>query len=250
MKKPKPPKLAEQKSVSAFLMAVFQGANLNAKVRGKSLVESYFDDLLHSDDLSKDWAQFTLKRLKILLTAGADTRCLIRDPIPSDRSVYRDLLFDLTAQLGKLSLLLGSGSIRGEINGYRRIALKSLQQQLDIVGRQLAETRLPAAFEGEDLELYWLADYDYDCSVSLVWRDLTLFSSLLDSSSARQELSGWRREVLDELRQMLYHTSEVISGTELTVGLPEVPDFWAVQKAYQEMLNGLTSLPDVGKELP
>lgn len=72
--KPKPDKLSRKETIPEFILAIAQGADINETHREKPLVREYFEWLDDCGDFTRKSAQTMLKKLKILVAAGADTR--------------------------------------------------------------------------------------------------------------------------------------------------------------------------------
>lgn len=134
-RKSKLPKLSAQKTVASFLLAIAKGADINEKSSGILLVRCYFNELERSGDILRDAAQITLKKLKILVTVGADTSEIVYYD-------YDNLILDICKKLTLLTILLESDSAKREITGARLGLLKGLQQMLDEAAEAITDTGL------------------------------------------------------------------------------------------------------------
>lgn len=134
-KKDRPGKLSGKAKVAEFILEIARGADINEKLAGTPLVRSYFNTLDRCGDILAEPAQTTLKKLKILVTVGADTREIVwRD--------FNELVLDISKKLTLLTVLLESGSARKEITGFRLGMLKGLQQMLEETAEAIADTGL------------------------------------------------------------------------------------------------------------
>lgn len=123
MSKKKSDKLREQATLAKFILAIARGADVNETCREKSLVRCYFDELMNCRDFTQGSAKTTLKKLKILVTAGADASEIVYWD-------YDSLVLELSQKLILLSVLLDSDSARREITGSRSWMLEGLRRQL------------------------------------------------------------------------------------------------------------------------
>lgn len=123
MRKKKSDKLREQATLAKFILAIARGADVNETCRGKSLVRCYFDELMNCRDFTQGSAKTTLKKLKILVAAGADASEIVYWD-------YDSLVLELSQKLILLSVLLDSDSARREITGSRLWMLGGLRRQL------------------------------------------------------------------------------------------------------------------------
>lgn len=134
-KKAKADKLSDKTKIAEFILAIAQGADINERVAGTSLVRSYFNTLDRSGDILREPAQTTLKKLRVLVTVGADTREIVyRD--------YDDLLLEISKKLTLLTILLGSDSAKREITGFRLALLKGLQSMLEETAEVISDAGL------------------------------------------------------------------------------------------------------------
>lgn len=134
-KKVRAEKLSSKTTIAKFILAIAQGANINEKVDGMSLVRSYFETLDRSGDILREPAQTTLKKLRVLVTVGADTREIVYHD-------YDDLLLEISKKLTLLAILLESDSAKQEITGFRLALLKGLQSMLEETAEVISDTGL------------------------------------------------------------------------------------------------------------
>lgn len=134
-KKVKAAKLSGKTKIAEFILAIAQGADINERVAGTSLVRSCFNTLDRSGDILREPAQTMLKKLRVLVMVGADTREIVyRD--------YDDLLLDISKKLTLLTILLESGSARREITGFRLALLEGFRQMLEETAELISNTGL------------------------------------------------------------------------------------------------------------
>ena len=134
-KKVKAEKLSGKTKIAEFILAIAQGADINERVAGTSLVRSCFNTLGRSGDILRESAQTTLKKLRVLVTVGADTREIVYHD-------YDDLLLDISKKLTLLTILLESDSAKREITGFRLDLLKGLQGSLEETVELISDTGL------------------------------------------------------------------------------------------------------------
>lgn len=140
MGKKKSDKLSEQATLAKFILAIDRGADINETCRGKSLVRCYFDTLIHCRDFTREPAKTALKKLKLLVAAGADTSEIVYWD-------YDSLVLELSQKLILLSVLLDSDSARQEITGSRLWMLEGLRRQLAETAENIFHTGLAATDE-------------------------------------------------------------------------------------------------------
>ena len=109
MGRKKSDKLSEQATLAKFILAIDRGVDINETYRGKSLIRCYFDTLVHCRDFTREPAKTALKKLKLLVAAGADASEIVYWD-------YDSLVLELSA--------------RREITGSRLWMLGGLQRQL------------------------------------------------------------------------------------------------------------------------
>lgn len=139
-KKSKPVKLSGQPTLAKFILAIAQGADINEPYHGKTLARCYFEELARCRDFTREPARTTLKKLKVLVTAGADTREIVYWD-------YDSLVLNLSQKLILLSALLDSDSARQEITGSRLGMLAGLRRQLEETAENIDDTGLATADE-------------------------------------------------------------------------------------------------------
>lgn len=149
MGRKKSDKLSEQATLAKFILAIDRGADINETYRGKSLIRCYFDTLAHCCDFTREPAKTAMKKLKLLVAAGADASEIVYWN-------YDSLVLELSQKLILLSVLLDSGSARREITGSRLWMLEGLQRQLtetvEDISRAGLDTVDEASFPLEQLE--------------------------------------------------------------------------------------------------
>lgn len=146
MGRKKSDKLSEQASLAKFILAIDRGADINETYRGKSLIRCYFDTLAHCRDFTREPAKTALKKLKLLVAAGADASEIVYWD-------YDSLVLDLSQRLILMSVLLDSDSARREITGSRLWMLVGLRRQLTETVEDISRTGPAAADEAlEQLE--------------------------------------------------------------------------------------------------
>ena len=134
-KKVKAEKLSSKTKIAEFILAIAQGADINEIVAGTSLVRSCFNTLDRSGDILREPAQTMLKKLRVLVTVGADTREIVyRD--------YEDLILEISKKLTLPTILLESDSAKKEITGFRLGLLKGFQQMLEETAELISDTGL------------------------------------------------------------------------------------------------------------
>ena len=134
-KKVKTGKLRDKAKIAEFILEIAKGADINEKVAGTSLVRSYFNTLDRSGDILREPAQTMLKKLRVLVTIGADTREIVYCD-------YDDLLLEISKKLTLLTILLESDSAKREITGFRLALLKGLQSVLEETAEMISDTGL------------------------------------------------------------------------------------------------------------
>ena len=134
-KKVKTGKLRDNAKIAEFILEIAKGADINEKVAGTSLVRSYFNTLDRSGDILREPAQTMLKKLRVLVTVGADTREIVYYD-------YDDLLLEISKKLTLLTILLESDSAKREITGFRLALLKGLQSMLEETAELISDTGL------------------------------------------------------------------------------------------------------------
>lgn len=128
-------KLSGKKGIAEFILAIAKGADINEKYRGMPLVRYYFDTLNHCGDFLREFAQTTLKKLRVLVTVGADTSEIIYYD-------YDDLILEVSKKLTLLAILLESSSAKKEITGFRLSLLKGFQGVLEETAEIISDTGL------------------------------------------------------------------------------------------------------------
>lgn len=139
--------ISEKEGIVAFLLAIFQGADINEqvkreRVRKKSLVEDLFHRIWIASNLAAPLMQTMIKRYKALVLFGADTGNIIESAYqPMVKSVCKDLML--------LEVLLENTSAKEAIrsNSWRLPQLKGLQQCLDRVSGAITASGLVAGME-------------------------------------------------------------------------------------------------------
>ena len=134
-KKAKAEKLSGKTKIAEFILTIAQGADINERVAGTSLVRSCFNTLDRSGDILREHTQTMLKKLRVLVTVGADTREIVYHD-------YDDLLLDISKKLTLLAILLESDSAKREIIGFRLALLKGLQCMLEETAELISDTGL------------------------------------------------------------------------------------------------------------
>lgn len=134
-KKGRAEKLSSKTKIAEFILAIAQGADVNERAAGTSLVRSCFTALDRSGDILREPAQTTLKKLRVLVTVGADTREIVYHD-------YDDLLLEISKKLTLLTILLESDSAKREITGFRLGLLKGFQQMLEETAEIISDTGL------------------------------------------------------------------------------------------------------------
>ena len=134
-KKAKADKLSDKTKIAEFILAIAQGADINERVAGMSLVRDCFNTLDRSGDILREPAQTTLKKLRVLVTVGADTREIVYHD-------YDDFLLEISKKLTLLTILLESDSAKREITGFRLALLKGLQSMLEETAELISDTGL------------------------------------------------------------------------------------------------------------
>lgn len=140
-----PRKLSEIKvteGIVPFLLAIFQGADINEqvkreRVRKKPLVQEYFDDIRSAGNLAGSLMQINIKRFKALVLLGADTREIIENSYNVDiKNMHKHLML--------LEVLIQNRSAQETIrnNGWRLMHLKGIQQCFDRVSRVITDSGL------------------------------------------------------------------------------------------------------------
>lgn len=140
MGRKKSDKLSEQATLAKFILAIDRGADINETCRGKSLIRCYFDTLTHCRDFTREPAKTALKKLKLLVAAGADASEIVYWD-------YDSLVLNLSQKLILLSVLLDSDSARREITGSRLWMLEGLRRQLAETAEDIARAGLAAVDE-------------------------------------------------------------------------------------------------------
>lgn len=140
MSKKKSDKLSEKATLAKFILAIDRGVDINEIYRGKSLIRCYFDTLVHCRDFTREPAKTALKKLKLLVAAGADASEIVYWD-------YDSLVLELSQKLILLSVLLDSDSARREITGSRLWMLEGLWRQLTEAVEGIACTGLAATDE-------------------------------------------------------------------------------------------------------
>lgn len=140
MGRKKSDKLSEQATLAKFILAIDRGADINETYRGKSLIRCYFDTLAHCRDFTREPAKTALKKLKLLVAAGADASEIVYWN-------YDSLVLDLSQKLILLSVLLDSDSARREITGSRLWMLEGLRRQLTETAEDIAHAGLAGGDE-------------------------------------------------------------------------------------------------------
>lgn len=131
----------DREGIVPFLLAIAKGADINEKAKREPLIQTYYKHIRVAGDISREFSQLRLKKLKCLIALGADTKPIIRDD-------YQTLVLNLSRQLMLLNTLLGSDSAREAIKeqGLRLAFLKGLQQMLDSTSQAIADTGLVEHF--------------------------------------------------------------------------------------------------------
>jgi len=145
-KKTKAEKLSSKTKIAEFILAIAKGADINEKSGGTPLVRCYFNTLDRCGDILRESAQTTLKKLKVLVTVGADTSEIVYHD-------YDDLILEICKKLSLLTILLESDSAKREITGYRLGLLKGFQQMLEDTAEAIADTGLVDGLEEVPLPL-------------------------------------------------------------------------------------------------
>lgn len=127
----------DREGIVPFLLAIAKGADINEKVKGKPLVQFYYEDIKRSGNLKTELAQLRLKKLKCLMALGADMTKIIQED-------YRDLVLGVNRYLMLLELLLENESAQAAIakTGYRTAFLRGLQSALEHTSRVIADSGL------------------------------------------------------------------------------------------------------------
>lgn len=146
MKRKKPETLESKKEISSFILAIANGADINESYKGVPLVQHYFRTLRECGDILREIPQTTLKKLKVLVTVGADTRQIVYDD-------YDDLILNMCREMMLLSILLESDSAKKEITGFRLGLLKGFVQMLDNTSSAISDTGLIGDLEELPLPL-------------------------------------------------------------------------------------------------
>lgn len=128
-------KLRDKKTIAEFIVAIAKGADINEKCAGTPLVRCYFNTLDRCGDILREPAQMMLKKLRVLVTAGADTSQIVYHD-------YDDLILDIGKKLTLLAILLESDSAKREITGFRLGLLKGFQQMLEDTVEMISDTGL------------------------------------------------------------------------------------------------------------
>lgn len=140
MGRKKSDKLSEKATLAKFILAIDRGVDINEIYRGKSLIRCYFDTLAHCRDFTREPAKTALKKLKLLVAAGADASEIVYWD-------YDGLVLELSQKLILLSVLLDSDSARREITGSRLWMLEGLRRQLTETVEDIAHAGLAAVDE-------------------------------------------------------------------------------------------------------
>lgn len=135
MGRKKSDKLSEQATLAKFILAIDRGTDINEIYRGKSLIRCYFDTVAHCRDFTREPAKTALKKLRLLVAAGADASEIVYWD-------YDSLVLDLSQKLILLSILLDSNSARREITGSRLWMLEGLRRQLAETAEDISCTGL------------------------------------------------------------------------------------------------------------
>ena len=128
-------KLRDKKTIAEFIVAIAKGADINEKCGGTPLVRCYFNTLDRCGDILREPAQTMLKKLRVLVTVGADTSQIIYHD-------YDDLILESCKKLMLLTILLESDSAKREITGFRLGLLKGFQQMLEDTAEIISDTGL------------------------------------------------------------------------------------------------------------
>ena len=128
-------RLSNKKEISKFILAIAKGADINEKYKGMPLVRYYFDTLNHCGDFLREFAQTTLKKLRVLVTVGADTSEIVYYD-------YDDLILEISKKLTLLTILLESDSAIKEITGPRLNLLNGFHQMLESTAEIIEDTGL------------------------------------------------------------------------------------------------------------
>lgn len=135
MKRNRVESLYSQKKIAGFILAIARGADIDEKYRGVPLVRHYFKTLLQCGDILREPSPTMLKKLKVLVTAGADTSEIVYHE-------FDDLILNLCRELALLSVLLESDSAQRELTGFRQNLLKGFQQMLEDIAEKIGDTGL------------------------------------------------------------------------------------------------------------
>lgn len=128
-------KLSGKKKIAEFILAIAGGADINENYQGTPLVRCYFNTLDRCGDILREPSQTILKKLRVLVTAGADTSQIVYHD-------YDDLILNISKKLMLLTTLLESDSAKGEITGFRLGLLKGFQQMLGSTSEMITDTGL------------------------------------------------------------------------------------------------------------
>lgn len=140
MGRKKSDKLSEKATLAKFILTIDRGEDINEIYRGKSLIRCYFDTLVHCRDFTREPAKTALKKLKLLVAAGADASEIVYWD-------YDSLVLNLSQKLILLSVLLDSDSAQREITGSRLWMLGGLRRQLTETVEDISRTGLAATDE-------------------------------------------------------------------------------------------------------
>lgn len=128
-------KLSSKKGIAEFILAIAKGADINEKCKGTPLVRCYFNSLDRCGNILREPAQTMLKKLRVLVTVGADTSEIVYHD-------YDDLILNICRQITLLTILLESDSAKREIVGFRLGLLKGFQQMLESTAEMIVDSGL------------------------------------------------------------------------------------------------------------
>ena len=254
-------KLREQKDIVSFILAIFNGANINERWNGDAIITHYFEDMRdrHFSFFNPNtftYCQNQYAKIKTLIYFGADTSEIFQ------KNNYKKLIFGLSAQISQILLMLSCGSLLNKISGYRRQLLKAFKQELLVAANSVVkippfehtEKRVADISElfgnvvGSDV-YYQSNSMDYDSVIMSATNKLILLSILLSGKEAQKEITGWRYEAATGLCQLMTSANQFIESTGLTANMNNAPDFFHLSKEYIEKLNEAASISQFDSEI-